>query len=613
MRTRPAASPSSMIVLAALLLASLLTAPPALADSTLSGNCWIPKVKGGSDGFLELYEWNVYMIRDGNGNEGKQYRVGGGGPPFSYYTFTFPGGVYSMMLDQPLFWGRPTVVSNVIMPAGGSVNRNIELPTDYSVAFGNNSGPWGFEPWTAWSNVWYQTFVATGTAITGIDFKLAGANAANVQVTIHQSNGGNVTTWPQVGITRVRTGVGALADQWLRYRSGEIPTTPGTTYALKLTGLGGAPPSDFAVFRRIDGGTGYALGQAYNQAGSGQTFDLYAIVMSDNDGTVIPYTSVINDGGALTDWAFSWQQKVRAIGSGLAGVVIYSAGADWDVPLRFRARTGSPTGTQIGPMKVGRGAFQSGGASMAAASWNPGEIILTPGQDYFIEVTGHPEGGSLGLNPSHFTRAENAYPFGDAYKDGVLQPGVDLHMQVVEYQDVTPPTIDRNPASFVRSVPRGDNLPDDTFTIANSGGSTLAYSISDNANWLSVTPDSGYATTETDDLTVDYSVASLAMGDYNATITIDAPAATNTPRTITVTLTVTAPLFARPDLDEDGDVDLVDYGMFQRCYSGPGLEPAPGCDAADFDGDDDVDPDDFGIYQACVTGADVPADTLCAD
>jgi hypothetical protein len=264
-------------------------------------------------------------------------------------------------------------------------------------------------------------------------------------------------------------------------------------------------------------------------------------------------------------------------------------------------------------MKVGRGAFQAANASFAAVSWNPGEVVITPGQDYYIEVTGHPEGGSLGLNASHFTRSENAYPFGDAYRDGTLVPGVDLHMQVVEYQDVTPPTIDRNPASFVRNVPRGESLANDSFTIANSGGGTLAYSITDNANWLSVSPTSGFATGETDTMTVLYSVAPLAMGAHHATITIDAPTATNTPQTISVNVTVTAPQFAPADLDEDGDVDLADYGRFQRCYSGPGLQPAAGCDDADLDGDDDVDPDDFGVFQACVSGAQVPADTLCAD
>ena len=32
-----------------------------------------------------------------------------------------------------------------------------------------------------------------------------------------------------------------------------------------------------------------------------------------------------------------------------------------------------------------------------------------------------------------------------------------------------------------------------------------------------------------------------------------------------------------PDLDADGDVDLSDFGLFQRCMTGPDVEPDPTC------------------------------------
>lgn len=58
------------------------------------------------------------------------------------------------------------------------------------------------------------------------------------------------------------------------------------------------------------------------------------------------------------------------------------------------------------------------------------------------------------------------------------------------------------------------------------------------------------------------------------------------------------------DFDGDGDVDLVDFGQFQICFTGPGGGPlTPTCAAADFDGDNDVDLADFGGFQLAFTGA----------
>jgi hypothetical protein len=67
------------------------------------------------------------------------------------------------------------------------------------------------------------------------------------------------------------------------------------------------------------------------------------------------------------------------------------------------------------------------------------------------------------------------------------------------------------------------------------------------------------------------------------------------------------------DLDEDGDVDQVDFGMFQACYSGPGIvQNESGCAAARLDEDEDVDQDDFGVFQTCFSGPGIPSDPDCA-
>jgi hypothetical protein len=56
----------------------------------------------------------------------------------------------------------------------------------------------------------------------------------------------------------------------------------------------------------------------------------------------------------------------------------------------------------------------------------------------------------------------------------------------------------------------------------------------------------------------------------------------------------------RADLDEDADVDLVDFGQFQLCFTaGAPLADESPCIRADFDNDNDVDLVDFGQFQLC--------------
>lgn len=56
------------------------------------------------------------------------------------------------------------------------------------------------------------------------------------------------------------------------------------------------------------------------------------------------------------------------------------------------------------------------------------------------------------------------------------------------------------------------------------------------------------------------------------------------------------------DADEDLDVDLFDFSVYQRCFSGPGGSIASGCEQADFDGDNDVDLDDWSGLHAAFVG-----------
>jgi hypothetical protein len=103
---------------------------------------------------------------------------------------------------------------------------------------------------------------------------------------------------------------------------------------------------------------------------------------------------------------------------------------------------------------------------------------------------------------------------------------------------ITPPpaVISLAPASLSASTEKGKDAAATSFTVKNTGGGTLSYSVADNASWLSVSVASGTATTETDTIGVSFSSASLNAGTYTGAITVSASGATS--QTVSVTLTV---------------------------------------------------------------------------
>ena len=97
------------------------------------------------------------------------------------------------------------------------------------------------------------------------------------------------------------------------------------------------------------------------------------------------------------------------------------------------------------------------------------------------------------------------------------------------------PTISRSPATMTfTGLTGGANPASQTLQISNSGGGTLNWSVSANQTWLTLSPGSGSATGEIDNVSVSANIAGLAAGTYSATITIAAPGATNTPQTTAV-------------------------------------------------------------------------------
>ncbi|MCX6000315.1 MAG: hypothetical protein NTU41_12225, partial [Chloroflexi bacterium] len=104
------------------------------------------------------------------------------------------------------------------------------------------------------------------------------------------------------------------------------------------------------------------------------------------------------------------------------------------------------------------------------------------------------------------------------------------------------PAIGCSPSSFTFTATQGGANPaSQTLSIQNAGTGTLNWSVSDDADWLVLTPASGSSTGETDTVSVVANIAGVSIGSHSATITISDPGATNSPRIVSVTLTISAP------------------------------------------------------------------------
>lgn len=103
------------------------------------------------------------------------------------------------------------------------------------------------------------------------------------------------------------------------------------------------------------------------------------------------------------------------------------------------------------------------------------------------------------------------------------------------------PEISLSESTFSPSVDYGGSAASDSFEVWNSGGDTLNYRISDDADWLSVSPATGASTGERDTIVVNYSTSGLPFGPHSAQITIRDADALNTPQTINVDLQVVPP------------------------------------------------------------------------
>jgi hypothetical protein len=137
-------------------------------------------------------------------------------------------------------------------------------------------------------------------------------------------------------------------------------------------------------------------------------------------------------------------------------------------------------------------------------------------------------------------------------------------------------TINLSPTGLAFSGTVGGTNPvAQAFSLTNTGGGTLSWTLSDNATWLQLNTASGTTMTETDTISASVTTSGLAAGTYNGIITVTASGASNSPRQIPVSLTLSATVAGTASLtwNANTDSDLAGYKVYQGTSSGTYTAP----------------------------------------
>ncbi|MFW9842851.1 MAG: hypothetical protein ACFFES_18340, partial [Candidatus Thorarchaeota archaeon] len=109
--------------------------------------------------------------------------------------------------------------------------------------------------------------------------------------------------------------------------------------------------------------------------------------------------------------------------------------------------------------------------------------------------------------------------------------------------ETPPPTIALDPVLIELSAIEGGAIPDEQITVSNIGGGTLNWTATNQTGWITLDPTGG---TGDGIITLSIDITGVGPGLYADTISVSDPAATNSPQTAVVTLSISEPL---PDAD----------------------------------------------------------------
>jgi hypothetical protein len=249
--------------------------------------------------------------------------------------------------------------------------------------------------------------------------------------------------------------------------------------------------------------------------------------------TVTPSTSGLTPGTYTTDIT------VTAAGAG---------GSPKTIPVTLTVTAPTPPALSVTPASLSFSAT-AGGANPAAktlsvSNTGGGTLSWTAADDVLwlsLSPTSGTNAGTVTVTPTIAGLSAGTYT-ATITVTGAGADGSPKTIPVTLTVDPPPPpALAVSPASLTFNATQGGANPAaQNVSVTNTGSGTLDVTASDDAAWLTVTPGSATAPAT---LSVAPSISGLAAGTYTATVTVTATTsgATGSPKTVAITLNVTAP------------------------------------------------------------------------
>lgn len=305
-----------------------------------------------------------------------------------------------------------------------SGSRDLLIPAEYACVPAGYPEVWERELMVP-ATLFAQTFVPRGTQLYGLCIfdgpKMAepgnqlhafvhegGPDTEPLLLQEHQSpDPGMAGRWDMI--------TGGFSDRGLSmigWRHGNMPLTPGKTYAVRFFGLQ-QPGKKYELnaFIRPDAGDGYPHGHAFARGGKPVEGDICGLIFTNLHGQLIE-NQICGEEWEVFIPAHpptrDFGQSFVSHGVSLAGVSFWaSSGGDMDVTCEVRIRTEGPWGKPIGPARVVRAhpsphkplirydipaplkgyeSYYRKPCQFFQAAWSPDEVELKPGETYYIQI-----------------------------------------------------------------------------------------------------------------------------------------------------------------------------------------------------------------------------------